>query len=99
MKLSLVAVVALFMPAAMFCQEYRGTITGSVVDQSGAMIAGAKIVVTQTQTNAKIETVSDSAGQYTAPFLSPGDYDISAKIAGFKEFVRKGVQLGSGDRL
>jgi hypothetical protein len=99
MKLSLVAVVALFMPAAMFCQEYRGTITGSVVDQSGAMIAGAKIVVTETQTNAKIETVSDSAGQYTAPFLSPGDYDISAKIAGFKEFVRKGVHLGSGDRL
>ena len=76
MKLSLVAVIALSLPAAMFAQEYRGTITGSVVDQTGAMVPGAKVLVTETQTNAKIETVSDSAGQYTAPFLSPGDYDI-----------------------
>ena len=98
MKLSLVAVLALFTTAA-FCQEYRGTISGSITDATGAMVAGAKVAVTETQTGTKTETTSDNAGQYAVPFLTPGDYQISVRFQGFKEFVRKGVHLGAGDHI
>jgi hypothetical protein len=98
MKRSIVAVLMpLLVPAALFCQEFRGTISGAVTDPTGATIAGAKVVVTETHTGTKTQTVSDSAGQYAAPFLQPGDYEISALSQGFKEFVRKGVHVGSGD--
>src|SRR5271157_3878050 len=97
MKHSLVAVIALLIPASLFCQEFRGTISGAVTDPTGATIAGAKIVVTETHTGTKTPTISDSSGQYSAPFLQPGDYEIAAQMQGFKEFVRKGVHLGSGE--
>jgi hypothetical protein len=100
MKRSLVAVLALLLvPVALFCQEYRGTISGAVTDATGAIIGGAKVTVTEIRTGAKVETVSDTAGQYAAPFLSPGDYQIDVRVAGFKEFTRKGVHLGAGDHV
>src|SRR5581483_10052389 len=89
--------VLLLLPAALFSQEYRGTISGAVTDPTGANIPGVKIVVTETHTGTKIETVSDAAGSYSAPFLLPGDYEIAASIKGFKESVRKGVHVGAGD--
>jgi hypothetical protein len=98
-KCNLLLALALAAPFAAFSQEYRGTISGSVTDPSGALVAGAKVTVSQTQTGTRVETVSDSAGQYTAPFLAPGDYSISVKTPGFKEFVRKGFHLGAGDHL
>ena len=58
-----------------------------------------QVTVTEIQTGTKAETASDNTGQYTVPFLAPGDYQIVVKIAGFKEFVRKGVHLGAGDHV
>ena len=78
-------------------QEFRGAISGAVTDATGGTIAGAKVTVTETHTNTKIEAVTESTGQYTAPFLLPGDYDIAVKMAGFKEYVRKGVHVGAGE--
>ncbi|HWC97272.1 MAG TPA: carboxypeptidase-like regulatory domain-containing protein, partial [Candidatus Sulfopaludibacter sp.] len=89
----------MLVPAALFCQEFRGTLSGSVTDSTGAVVAGAKITVTETQTGTKVDTQSDNSGQYTAPFLLPGDYQISVKLQGFKEFIRKGVHLGAGDKV
>ena len=96
-KCSFLVAAVLAIPLAMFSQEFRGTISGSVTDPTGAVIASAKVIVTEVQTGTKVDTVSDSAGQYTAPFLAPGDYSIAVKMAGFKEFVRKGVHVGAGD--
>ena len=97
MKFYRVVAIASFIPLAAFCQEFRGTISGAVSDTTGAMIAGAKIVATETRTGTRAQTVSDTSGQYTIPFLAPGDYQISATAAGFKEYVRKDLHLGSGD--
>lgn len=99
MKLSLVTVLALLLPAAIFCQEYRGTLSGAVIDKTGAVIAAAKITVTETQTGVRVETATDNAGQWVAPFLAPGDYQILVRVAGFKEFTRKGLHLGAGEHL
>ncbi len=83
--------------ATAFSQEFRGTLSGIVTDQAGALIPGASIVATQTATGTKSQTVSDSTGQYTIPFVLPGDYDIAVKMPGFKATVRKNIHVGSGD--
>ena len=100
MKRCMVAVLALLLvPAALFCQEFRGTLSGSVTDPTGAVIAGAKVTVTEIDTGTKVETASESSGQYSVPFLQPGNYQVSVKLQGFKEFIRKGVHLGAGDHV
>jgi hypothetical protein len=98
MKLRQVALVALFFSAVLFCQEFRGTITGVVTDPSGATMPGAKVTVTEVNTGTKINAVADSAGQYTAPFLLPGDYEVAVQVPGFKGFIQKGIHVGAGDR-
>ena len=83
--------------SAVFAQEFRATISGAITDSSGAAIAGAKITVTEINMQMKLETVSDSSGNYAAPLLLPGDYEIAVRMEGFKEFVRRGIHLGAGD--
>ena len=97
MKRSLVAVLALFLSSASFGQEFRGTISGIVTDPTGASIAGAKVTATEVRTGTKTQAVSESTGQYTLPFLAPGRYQINAQMQGFKEYVRKDINLGAGD--
>jgi hypothetical protein len=99
MRVNPVVAIAIFMPVALFSQEFRGTISGSVKDPSGAAIAGAKITVTETNTGTKVRTVSDAAGQYTAPYLQPGDYQIAADLQGFKQALRQGVSVAADSHL
>ncbi len=80
-------------------QEFRGTISGIVTDSTGAFIAGAGVTSTEIHTGTKLRTVTDSGGQYTAPFLLPGDYDVAVEFQGFKEFIRKSVHVGAGDHV
>lgn len=80
-------------------QEFRGSLSGVVTDATGALVTGAKIAVTEINTGTKVETASDGVGHYNVPFLLPGDYEISMKADGFKEFLRKGLHLGAGDSL
>ena len=87
----------LLLAATSAAQEFRGSINGVVTDATGSAVPGAKVLVTETNTGTKVETTSDSAGHYNVPFLLPGDYEISVKMDGFKEFVRKGLHLGAGE--
>src|ERR1700733_116534 len=64
-----------------------GTVLGTVTDTSGAILPNVKITVTNTATNATVNTESNSAGDFTAPSLPPGTYTVSAQIAGFAKSV------------
>ena len=92
------AAAALAMASASFAQEFRGAISGAVLDPSGSLVAGAKVLLTETNTSTSFETVSGSSGHYAFAFLLSGDYDITVRMEGFKEFVRKGVHVGAGER-
>ncbi len=70
-----------------------GTILGSVNDGSGATVAGVKITFTHTQTGLTRFVTSDSEGEYVAPNLPPGVYNISAEAPGFKRLSIDNVQL------
>src|SRR5437764_15082802 len=95
MRRSLVA-ARLFFAVPAFTQEFRGSISGLVTDATSSPIAGANVNVSEANTGAKVETVTDTSGHYTAQALLPGDYVISVEFEGFKESVRKAVHLGAG---
>ena len=97
MKFIRLVLAVLAISTALYSQEFRATISGAVTDTSGAAIAGAKVTITETNTQTKVETVSDSSGNYAVGLLLPGDYEITVRMDGFKEYVRRGVHLGAGD--
>jgi hypothetical protein len=74
-------------------QTYQGRILGTVTDASGAVIARAKITVTDTAKNTSRSLITNSAGEYTAPDLDPGTYAVSAEAPGFKKTESKSVIL------
>jgi hypothetical protein len=90
-------VCALLAGAAAYAQEYRGAFSGSVTDPHGAAIVKATVVARETRTGTRSSAVSDAAGQYLIPFLSPGEYELSAESPGFKKFVHTGITLQAND--
>jgi Carboxypeptidase regulatory-like domain len=73
--------------------QATASINGRVVDQAGAVLPGASITVTNTQTNAARETTTNGEGQYNVPALPPGTYTVKAQLEGFGPQVRNDVQL------
>src|SRR6266705_3607563 len=61
-------------------------ITGLVQDPTGAVVAGAKVVITNEETGVKFETTTTSAGVYKADALNPGPYTITVSHGGFQTF-------------
>src|SRR6185503_186586 len=80
-------------PLAVSAQQETATITGSVKDQSGAIVPKATVTVTNTQTNISVKTEADDTGFYTIPSLRPGEYSVTAESAGFQKINRTGVTL------
>ena len=85
--------VCLLLPAAAWSQGVQATLKGRVTDTSGAVVPNVKIEVKNIGTNLAVNTVTDSAGLYTVPFLTPGSYIVSAEGSGFKKYVRENLQL------
>ena len=81
--------------AAPLCAQ-NAEITGTVSDQSGAVIAGAKVTVTNPATNTVREVETGETGNYTVPFLTPGIYNVRAEQEGFSTATRTGVELQVG---
>jgi hypothetical protein len=72
---------------------------GQVTDPSGAVIPGASITITNTETGVPIKTTSNAAGYYTVPQLQPGHYRLTVEMAGFKNLVRDGILLQVSDNV
>jgi hypothetical protein len=92
------ALVALLAPAA-FAQEITATITGTVTDQSGALLPGVTVTARSTSTGWTKEVVTTGTGQYTVPFLPVGTYDLAFALSGFKTSTTKGIVLHVNDRI
>jgi Carboxypeptidase regulatory-like domain len=74
--------VAVFLAAAAFAQT-TGTITGTVVDLAGDVVANAPIQATNTATKARYKTTSLEKGGYRIAQLPAGDYELSVAAPGF----------------
>jgi len=84
---------ALLTASAAFSQAVNGTIVGTVSDASGAVIAGAKITLTEVNTRIVHNGVTNSSGEYLFPDLPPGTYSVEAEMAGFKKEIKTGTVL------
>ena len=82
--------------AGLSAQEFRATLTGRVMDSSGAAVPNVTVHARNTGTNEASSAVAGASGGYTIPFLRPGTYDISVEVSGFKKFTREGLILNLG---
>jgi hypothetical protein len=89
----LVPALFLLCPLTAAAQQGKGTISGLITDQSGAVVPGASVTITNAGTNASFTAVTTSEGFYTAPGLPIGVYTVTVTQAGFKKAVRNGVTL------
>jgi hypothetical protein len=80
-------------------QDFRGAITGRILDSSNARLPGVTVTATNVATNVASATTTNGEGDYTIPFLNPGTYRLSAELSGFKKVVREGIEVRIGDRL
>jgi len=100
--LSLVALLSacVFAPAPTEAQVDRATLTGTVKDQTGAVIAGATIAVTHSATNAVTRVRTTGDGVYLAPNLIPGTYTVQAEMQGLGAQSRAVIlEVGQRARL
>src|SRR5947207_5428595 len=93
------ALIAFIFAACVFGQANTGGIRGVVSDSSGAVVPGAKIVVTNVRTGVQSSSATDNLGAYLFEFLPPGEYRIEAEVAGFKKFIRENVTLDVARQL
>lgn len=77
-------------------QLTTGTISGTVKDQSAAVLPGATVTVTNVETGITRVVESGGTGQYRVPNLIPGSYEVQAESAGFQTGIRSGITLSVG---
>lgn len=72
-------------------QRVKSTLSGAITDPSGATVAGAEVVLTNTSTGIARSFTTLQNGMYAFPFLDPGTYSITTKVTGFKTAVQKDI--------
>ena len=90
---------AFFVFASVALGQNTGSISGTVQDQSGAVVAGATVKAQNPATNFSKETVSGTNGFYRLDQLPVGNYSINVEATGFKKAVTTQVPLSVNDSL
>ncbi len=95
---SLVYLISLCLLSAACVQKLNaqvlyGSIVGTVTDQSGALVPGAQITITNKATGLKRPVTADDAGRYTIPNVEQGVYDVVVTAAGFKPLAKTNVDV------
>jgi hypothetical protein len=94
-----VALLLVCIPTRLSAQVVGATISGTVVDPSGAKVAAVDLVVTNIGTGISTPTSTKTEGTFTVPNLQPGNYEVKASAKGFSTLVRKGIVLTVGQEL
>src|SRR4051812_31876889 len=94
-----VVVVLMFLAGAVnaFAQGATGTITGTVVDTSGAALPGATVTMTETNTLAVRTGVSNESGLFRMAALDPGEYTVRVEMPSFKPVSISAVRLSTNE--
>ena len=92
-SLSRVVTCLLLFGQAALAQQASGTIVGTVLDSTGAVVPRASVVITDLGTKQIREVATNSAGAYAVPYLAPAEYEVNAEATGFKKAVVKPVRL------
>lgn len=94
----LLVIALLILTAASYGQSTAATITGTVVDQTGAAVPDVKIALTNINTNARRQVTSNKEGGFILPQLEPGKYKLQAFCEGFALVDIPDITLNANDR-
>lgn len=89
----------MFFVLPLAAQTGSGSISGVVQDESGAVVPGASVTITNLDTGISRAVVTDAGGRYRAPSLIPDHYSAQAELTGFETAIRTGIQLTVGSEL
>jgi hypothetical protein len=100
-KTSIRRKVSLFLLPLLVCLLFVGNLaaqefTGRVSDPTGAILAKVAVTAHNLDTNLDTSTVTTTSGDYTIPYLTPGNYKVTATAKGFKQEVHTGLILQVG---
>ena len=76
--------------------QASASLTGVLTDQNGAIVPGAKVTLTNTNTKETRAASSNAEGRYTFSLLIPGSYQLEIEAAGFKKSVSSAINLLGG---
>ena len=82
----------------MHAQVERASILGNATDNSSAAVPNVVVTVTNEATNTSVRVVTDAAGAFAVMNLIPGNYTVSAALAGFNSVTYRGVELQVGQQ-
>ena len=92
-QLVALCLAALLTPVTAWAQA---SISGTVVDASGAVLPGVTVEATNAAVGSSVSAVTNSRGEYRFPSLPPGTYNIAASLSGFAEKKSEGVAVALG---
>ena len=92
-------ILTLCLAFSAFAQSERGTISGTVRDQSGAIVVGAKVTVTNLANNSVTALAANEAGDFSAPSLQVGSYNVRVEKEGFRPAVITGLKLDAASSV
>ncbi len=98
-RLCTLAVVCLLTAVAAFAQINRGELTGIVTDQSGAVVPGVALTITNVATGVANNLTTNTSGVFTLPLLEPGTYKLTAEKEGFKKYSRTNIVVPVGETV
>jgi hypothetical protein len=75
--------------------QFKASIQGTISDSSGAVVPGAKVIVTSKETNKTAEATTGEDGFYRVSGLAPGNYSVSVEMAGFKKSLLEEVNVSA----
>ncbi len=92
-----VAAAMLLAASSLFAQSTTGSVSGTAVDESKAVLPGVTVTVTNAATQVARTIVTDERGRFRALSLQPGVYDVAADLAGFQPVTATGVEVTIGN--
>jgi len=99
--LLLLSCIFLFIPAGSAFGQFldQGAITGTVQDNTGAAISGAKVTIENPDTGFKLAATADGAGVYNFSPVKIGNYSVTSSAPGFETSLQKNVRVSIGERV
>src|SRR5437763_11596998 len=93
MKSTRIVLLCVLFCASVWAQSDRGTLTGTVSDQSGAAVPRAAVVAREGSSGAEFQVATTDTGNFTIALLPAGSYDLTVTASGFKAHLQKGITI------
>src|SRR4249920_956266 len=98
LRVVVIGACVLLLTSSLARAQATAEMNGRVTDQSGAVLPGVTVTVTQTGTGLARSTVTDDTGSWVITNLPPGPYRLEVSLQGFKSYVQTGIVLQVGGK-